>query len=413
MSIDSTTNRVDYLGNGATQTFSYNFKIFHQSNLKVVKRDSSGVETQLALNADYTVTGVGETNGGTIYLVNGALPSGTVITIRRVVDPVQTTDIRNQSELYREVLEDQFDYQTMVDQMQSDDLSRSVKLPETIKPSEFDIKLPTSIKSKANKTLIINDQGTGFDFGLSALEIEGFVTAAETAKALAQTAATNAHTSEVLAEQYKTQAQVSAASSDQAKVLAQAAQAASEQAKNDSQAAQVQSATSAAQAIAANSLAQYAAVSSQASADLSKDWATKMGGTVDGTGYSSKYWAEQASAYRIKFYQKNQLIGFATELNFEDDLKVSVQGNKINVRTESITYIPAPYSFTLTAAQIASGEVQLPQAPPYPDSVRLVPEGGIEQVNGVDYQVVGTTLSWKGKELESLLEVGERILLIY
>jgi len=133
MSISSATNRVDYTGNGATDTYNYTFRIFNEADLEVTVRDTSDVETTLALSTDYTVTGVGST-GGTIVLVNSAqswldgdgdLKSGYALTIRRVLDLVQETDIRNQGAFYPEMHEDQFDKLVMIAQQQQDELSRS------------------------------------------------------------------------------------------------------------------------------------------------------------------------------------------------------------------------------------------------------------------------------------------------
>ena len=144
MSLASTTNRVDFTGNGAVDTYSYTFKIIAQTDLRVLVRDESDPnagDTLLTLTTHYTVTGVGESAGGTVALVNGNfawldadgdLKSGYHLTIRRVRPLTQATDIRNQGTFFPEVHEDSFDHGIMVAQQQQDDIDRSMRLLETV-----------------------------------------------------------------------------------------------------------------------------------------------------------------------------------------------------------------------------------------------------------------------------------------
>lgn len=200
MSISSATNRNDYTGNGAVDTYDYTFRIFAQGDLLVTVKDTDDVETTLTITTDYTVTGVGEASGGTVVLVNssqawldgdGDLLTGYTLTIRRVVDLVQETDIRNQGDFYPEVHEDALDYLTMIDQQQQDELDRSVKLPESILSSAFDPTLPTTITT-ANSTIITNSSGNGFSLGPTANEISSAQTYANNASTSATAAAASA-----------------------------------------------------------------------------------------------------------------------------------------------------------------------------------------------------------------------------
>lgn len=133
MTIANENNRNDYTGNGAVDTFSYTFKIFAEGDLLVTQRDDTTppVETTLVLNTDYTVTGVGDTSGGTIVLLAGNLVTDYLLSIRREVDLVQNTDIRNQGVFFPEIHEDEFDYLTMALQQLDDKINRSIQLPET------------------------------------------------------------------------------------------------------------------------------------------------------------------------------------------------------------------------------------------------------------------------------------------
>lgn len=192
MTISSTTNRNDYIGNGATSVYSYSFKIFAESDLLVTKRTTADVETTLVLTTDYTVTGEGETAGGTITLTAGNLPSGYALTIRRVRDLTQETDIRNQGDFYPEGHEDAFDHFIMIDQQQQDEIDRSAKFPETVDITDFDPELPADLVGLDGYTIQTNAAGDGFEVGPSAADISGAAAYAAAAAASAAAAAASA-----------------------------------------------------------------------------------------------------------------------------------------------------------------------------------------------------------------------------
>ena len=182
MSLANANNRNDYTGNDTTATYGYTFRVFLNSDFVVtVRNTTTGVETTLTLTTDYTVTGVLSASGGNIVLVDAAqdwisassfLDTGYKITIRRIVTLDQGTDIRNQGDFYPEVHEDFFDKAIMIDQQQQEDITRSMKLPETVTSSDFDAALPTDIAT-ANATLIVNPAGTGIIVGPTAADISG------------------------------------------------------------------------------------------------------------------------------------------------------------------------------------------------------------------------------------------------
>lgn len=161
MTLNSTTARNDYVGNGATSSYSYTFRITAASDLTVTKRDTAGVETTLALTTDYTVSGVGSGSGGTITLTAGALPSGYALTIRRVLPLTQPTDLRNQGPFLAETHETVFDRLTMIVQQLQDVITRSVRVSETNGP--FNPLLPSTISQSGGKYLAVNTTGTAFD----------------------------------------------------------------------------------------------------------------------------------------------------------------------------------------------------------------------------------------------------------
>lgn len=196
MTVSSTSNRNDYTGNGATGSYSYTYRIFQDSDLLVTVKDTSDVESTLTLTTDYTVSGATDLNGGSITLVesgqdwmdgSGNLKNNYELTIRRVVQLTQLTDIRNQGVFFPEIHEDQFDKSIMADQQQQDEIDRAIKLPETVPASEFDPVIPANALV-ANTVPVINATGNGFVEGPTTDEIEG-ATAASLAAQAAQAAA--------------------------------------------------------------------------------------------------------------------------------------------------------------------------------------------------------------------------------
>lgn len=162
MTIATQASRMDYVGNGNTDEYDFTFLIFSESDLLVTIRDTDDIQTTLTLNTDYTVDGVSDSDGGTITLTAGNLDSGSVLTIRRVRDLVQDTDIRNQGEFFPETHEDTFDQLVMIDQQQQDEIDRSIKLPETITGDDFDTSLPTDILDSPGDVLAVNPDGNGW-----------------------------------------------------------------------------------------------------------------------------------------------------------------------------------------------------------------------------------------------------------
>ena len=171
MSISSTTSRNDYIGAGTTAAYPYTFKVFRKQDLRVTKRNLSNVEFVLTVDIDFTVTGVGNPAGGSITLLAGNLPAGYKLTIRRVVELTQETDIRNQGDFFPETHEDQFDRHVMTAQQQQDEINRSVKNPESVPTTEFSPTLPPDIATP-DRCLVTNPAGTGFILGLAGADAD-------------------------------------------------------------------------------------------------------------------------------------------------------------------------------------------------------------------------------------------------
>lgn len=264
----SQTSRNNYTGNGAVDTYAYGFKIFSDDDLLIKVRDTAGAESTLTKTTHYTVSGVGESAGGNIALVNGAfgwldgdgdLKTGYTLSIRRKLTIKQATDLRNQGSYFPEDVEDQLDKLAMIDLQQQDEIDRSVKLPETIQSSSFNPTFPADLLlSGADKVPMINAAGTAWadaDDWPSGDEIASAQAYAVAADASADAAAA----SETLASQWATKTTGLVAATD---------------------------ASAKAWAIGGTD------VTDTAGRGAAKEWATETASTVDGTGYSAKEWAQ-------------------------------------------------------------------------------------------------------------------------
>ena len=119
-----------YLGNGVTDTFAYEFRILAETHLRATIVDSGGIESVLTLGADYSVTDVGNTSGGSVILT-GPLASGLQLVITRNVPATQETDLENQGAFLAEVIETALDKATMLIQQEGERSDRTVTLPVT------------------------------------------------------------------------------------------------------------------------------------------------------------------------------------------------------------------------------------------------------------------------------------------
>lgn len=159
MTIDSQTLRDDYTGNGVASTFAFNYKILSSADLKVIKKliASPYTETTLALTTDYTVSGVGETDGS-ITLVAGALPS--TYTLHILVNPSVTQDasFRDQARFSASTNEDAFDSLLNVSKRVKRTADASIRIPESEDPSSYPMTL-SGANTRANKIVGFDSSG--------------------------------------------------------------------------------------------------------------------------------------------------------------------------------------------------------------------------------------------------------------
>jgi hypothetical protein len=79
MTVSTSTSIANYTANGSTTTFAYPFKIFADSDLVVILRNTAtGVGTVQVLNSAYTVTGAGNVAGGNVVFGTAPAAGNTV-----------------------------------------------------------------------------------------------------------------------------------------------------------------------------------------------------------------------------------------------------------------------------------------------------------------------------------------------
>lgn len=148
--ISTTTARNGYLGTGSVSVYAYQFKVFLSTHLKVIQTlISTGVETTLTEGVDYTVSGVGNADGGNVTLLAGSLASAYALTLKREIPLTQLYSFQNQGGFLPRSWEDAVDYAMMVAQQLNDIMARSLHIPASEAGSESLTVLPALVNRKS------------------------------------------------------------------------------------------------------------------------------------------------------------------------------------------------------------------------------------------------------------------------
>ena len=159
MTVSTTTLKVSYSGNGSTAAFAYTFKVFAQSELKVIIRSSAGVETTKTLTTHYTVSGGGAAAGGNVTFTSGNIPaSGETVVILRDTPLTQATDYVENDPFPAASHMDALDKLTHITQEMQEELDRTLKVSKTV----TDLTTPEfseDAAARADKLLAFDDDG--------------------------------------------------------------------------------------------------------------------------------------------------------------------------------------------------------------------------------------------------------------
>jgi hypothetical protein len=133
MTVSSTINREQYATNGVTTAFTIHFPFFNDTDVNAIFVDAGGVETALALGADFSVSG-GAGAGGALTTAGAMSPlaSGGTLTLYREIPFTQEDDYVEDDPLPADTLEGGFDRAAMRDQQLKDAQDRALTFPVTV-----------------------------------------------------------------------------------------------------------------------------------------------------------------------------------------------------------------------------------------------------------------------------------------
>lgn len=162
MALSSTTTRSRYNGDGSTTSFATGFKFLLNSHVKVVLRSSSGTETTWVEGTQYTLTGAGNANGGTVTVSTSPTDytpaSGERLIIYRDAPLTQPDALPLGGAFPSTTVEQMADRLTMIAQQLSEKIGRSLLLPVSSSPSGLSLPEPS-----ADNVLGWNSDGTALE----------------------------------------------------------------------------------------------------------------------------------------------------------------------------------------------------------------------------------------------------------
>jgi|GEM_PF-5747934 len=145
MSVESTTTKIIYQGNGTTITWPVPFAYNQTEHLHLLIADATGIETEVTANFSVQVSEAGDTT--VVYPVEGApLAAGNKLVIYRDTPLTQIVDLQYGGAFSPDVLEhDGFDREVMMIQEMREEVDRAVKVklsssetPDELRDAIFD-----------------------------------------------------------------------------------------------------------------------------------------------------------------------------------------------------------------------------------------------------------------------------------
>lgn len=199
MTVSTTTNNANFIGNSAATMFPFTFRFFVDGDLVVTRvENATGVEEVLDLGVDYSVQGAGNAQGGSVTLLGGPLMTGFTLNVARILSPVQLVSIINQGKFLPEVHEQVFDYLTMLAQQNSSNSERSLLYPLT-DPSGVSRVLPNAT-ARALRVFAFDASGSPIVSNMTLDTLEAQAPIAQAAAQAALASAVAAAASEAGAE---------------------------------------------------------------------------------------------------------------------------------------------------------------------------------------------------------------------
>lgn len=123
MTLLTTLSEIEYAGLLGQDTFAYPFRVDNKTDMNV------HIDTVPVAQGDFTMTGLGDANGGTVILNTPLVADATVLLFREV-PLTQEVDYQPFDAFPAETHEGALDKLTMITQQNAADVSRSLRYPE-------------------------------------------------------------------------------------------------------------------------------------------------------------------------------------------------------------------------------------------------------------------------------------------
>lgn len=127
MTVASDVNKCRYMGNGVTRVWPYTFDLPETYMLEVYVTKPGGMPVKL--ERGYSVDREARSVAYPSNPDEPPLPAGYRLTLRRWVDFLQNTELKNQGEFFAKTIESQFDKDVMMIQQLAETVSRCVASP--------------------------------------------------------------------------------------------------------------------------------------------------------------------------------------------------------------------------------------------------------------------------------------------
>ncbi len=146
--INAVKPRVQYVGDGTRCQFFFPFPIFLESNLEVYLGS-------VQQTSGFTVSGVGQTDGGSVTFSTPPA-SGMLVTLRRYLVLQRLSDFQDSGQFRARVLNDELDYLTATVQQLDAEATRTIRLNPT--DGESSLTLPDAAK-RAGQMIVFDENG--------------------------------------------------------------------------------------------------------------------------------------------------------------------------------------------------------------------------------------------------------------
>lgn len=179
MGVSSLINRVPYVGDGSTTSFSFPEYFFSTTDLLVYQYDTVlGGTTLLDLGVDYTVSGTPNAQGlypsGASVVCTVAPATTDILIIIRAPPEEQNYALQQNGNISSTALVQQMDYLTLLIQRLEDQVSRCIQLPDGT-GSTFSNQLPTNAPLLPEYYLRVNQAANGWELTTTLSPIQEIV----------------------------------------------------------------------------------------------------------------------------------------------------------------------------------------------------------------------------------------------